>query len=284
MVFIISICLCAGIYCLFAIRFSLPKWNASYRIEKSSKTKRVHPLDALAKRIAPCVPVGRLRRIELEKQLKAAGIFETPKEYTAVVWVRLAVWILLAAVCWRLCKPLVLFPAVLGLLSYRKHSRRAIREVKRRAKEVEREIPKFVSYLCGRVHQKCDFITLLDLYIANYDNALTTELQITAADMRTGNQERAITRLQGRIASPLMTELCRGILAAMRGDDVGGYFETLNQKLMTLWGQRLRREALKKQPKINRMSYLLLAAAFVTTFVMLGAVFVQALLMIGGAV
>ena len=88
--------------------------------------------------------------------------------------------------------------------------------------------------------------------------------------------------LQDRINSPLMTELCRGLISAMRGDDVVLYFETFTQKLMTLWNQRLKEEALKKEPKVNRMSYVLLACGFLSVFVVLGAVAIKAVSMIQG--
>ena len=59
---------------------------------------------------------------------------------------------------------------------------------------------------------------MFESYAPNAGPKLKHELEITAADIRSGNQEVAITRLEARVGSPLMSDVCRGLISLSRGD------------------------------------------------------------------
>lgn len=277
---IIFCCFVVGFYSLLAVIFKLPRWRDNIYKQKS-KRKKSGFLQNASKYIAPHLPLNRIKEAEIQKQLQAANLSETPKEYLAQLWLSSGIFVVLAIVI-ALIQPLLsLIPLIIALFVYLKKKEQLETKVKKRTQEIEKSLPRFVSYASNRLRTEHNMITIIDDFNVNDSGALSEELAITVADMRTGNQEQAIERLQERINSPIITELCRGMLSAMRGEDVAVYFANLNKKLITLWGQRLRLELLKKEPKISKMSMLLVGCSLISTVVVLLVFIVQALATMG---
>lgn len=257
-----------SIYCILAIALRLPSLRIHFG-STHSKKRRESILDLLAKKIAPKMPLGSLKETELNRKLSSAGMDLSPREYIARTFVHTAVWIIVALLLLPFSKIAALLFTIIACIIFFTRKNEIRKKETSRIRAIEHEIPAFVSYVTGRIRSDHNILDIIDTYKSNYDNDLTKELSITAADMRTGNQEVAIQRLLGRVNSPLMIDLGRGILSAMRGDDVYDYFQTLNRKLSNLWAQRLRTEALQKEPKVSRMSYILFGIALVTIFAVL---------------
>ena len=64
---------------------------------------------------------------------------------------------------------------------------------------------------------------------------LRQELEITIADMKSGNEETALTRLESRIGSTMLSDVVRGLISVKRGDNGVMYFEMLNHALLSKW-------------------------------------------------
>ena len=96
------------------------------------------------------------------------------------------------------------------------------------------------------------------------------EIEITIADIRTGNYEAAITRFEGRIGSTNLSEVCRGFIQMIRGDDTSVYWETLAIRFSELQKQYLRNIALKIPPKVHRLSFFLMMSMMLLYIVVLG--------------
>mgnify|MGYP007076428448 CR=1 FL=1 len=103
-----------------------------------------------------------------------------------------------------------------------------------------------------------------------YTTDLNEEIEITIADMRTGNYEAAITRFEGRIGSTNLSEVCRGFIQMIRGDDTSVYWETLAIRFSELQKQYLRNIALKIPPKVHRLSFFLMMSMMLLYVVVLG--------------
>ena len=84
------------------------------------------------------------------------------------------------------------------------------------------------------------------------------ELGITVADMKSGNYEAAITRLESRVGSSMMSDVCRGLIGIIRGDDNLMYWSGLSIKFADIQRQQLRLEAQKVPRKVKRLSMCLL--------------------------
>ena len=100
---------------------------------------------------------------------------------------------------------------------------------------------------------------MIEYYAQNAGELLREELNITAADMRSSNYEAAITRLESRIGSPMMSDVCRGLIGILRGDDMEIYWSNLGLKFADIHRQTLRRRAQKVPKKVKRLSVVLLA-------------------------
>ena len=99
---------------------------------------------------------------------------------------------------------------------------------------------------------------MLESYIQNAGDEFKHELSITVADMRSSNYEAAITRLEGRIGSPMMSDVCRGLIGILRGDDMSVYWSTLSLKFADVHRQSLKKRAQKVPKKVKRLSVCLL--------------------------
>ena len=95
-------------------------------------------------------------------------------------------------------------------------------------------------------------------YAPNAGPELKHELEITVADMKSGNYEGAITRLESRVGSSMMSDVCRGLIGILRGDDNRMYWATLALKFNDTARQQLRLQAQKVPRKVKRLSMCLL--------------------------
>jgi flagellar protein FlaJ len=79
-----------------------------------------------------------------------------------------------------------------------------------------------------------------------------------AADMRSSSYEAALTRFEARLNSPMLSDVVRGLIGVLRGDDSTVYFQMLAHDFKQLELQRLKSEAQKIPPKIRVFSFLML--------------------------
>lgn len=103
-----------------------------------------------------------------------------------------------------------------------------------------------------------DVVYMLESYAPNAGPELKHELEITVADMKSGNYEGAITRLESRVGSSMMSDVCRGLIGILRGDDNRMYWASLALKFNDTARQQLRLQAQKVPRKVKRLSMCLL--------------------------
>lgn len=99
---------------------------------------------------------------------------------------------------------------------------------------------------------------MLESYAKNAGREMKHELDITVADMKSGNYEAAITRLEARVGSAMMSDVCRGLIGILRGDDTEMYWASLTLKFNDIQRQQLRLRAQKVPRKVKRLSMCLL--------------------------
>ena len=100
--------------------------------------------------------------------------------------------------------------------------------------------------------------SMLESYAKNADREMKHELDITVADMKSGNYEAAITRLEARVGSAMMSDVCRGLIGILRGDDTEMYWASLSLKFNDIQRQQLRLQAVRVPRKVKRLSMCLL--------------------------
>ena len=82
--------------------------------------------------------------------------------------------------------------------------------------------------------------------------------------LRSGSYEAALTRFEARFNSPLLSDVVRGLIGVLRGDDGVHYFQMLAHDMKQLELQRLKAKTMKIPPKIRVFSFILLMCFLVT--------------------
>lgn len=276
MLFVALVFVAITLYCLAAIPLKLPSFQAMKAFRKADRHKNGTVkvlLSSLSKTLSRYMPMGMLRQMEMQKRLDAAHLSETPKQYTAESVLHAVPPLVLVIPAYCIHPALALLPVLLAVILYVNHSNDLSRQGDKRRIEIEKELPRFVSYMANTLKSSRNVLDIMDAYRADYQSPLTDELKMTSADMRTGNAERALQKLEARINSPFMSELIRGMLSAMRGDDMTTYFDNLLYELNAVWEQRLDLQTQKKEPKIMRLAYFVfIFCVLMVTVVLIAAI------------
>ena len=95
------------------------------------------------------------------------------------------------------------------------------------------------------------------------------ELDQTIADMKTGNYENALIRFETRIGSPMLSDVIRGLIGVLRGDDQRMYFKMITFDMRQIEQNNLKKEAAKRPKKIQRYSMMMLICIMIIYLVVL---------------
>ncbi len=255
----------AGSYFILAEIFQVPTYRASRAILTMGKKQKRQTKSAdafileISGRIARFLPMDEYKRRKLAATLRSAEIPMTPELYMAQVYVKAGLMFLCIIPC-LLTVPL-LFPVFLAMGTgvFFSESGKAEKMVKKRREEIEFELPRFTATITQELMASRDILSMLEAYQKNAGPAMKNELAITTADMRTGNYEAALTRLEARVCSAMLSDVVRGLIGCIRGDDGVAFFRMLSHDMKQLEVQRLKKLAMERPPKIRRYSFLLLA-------------------------
>ena len=256
--------LAAGLYLILAELFKVPTYKATKAILGTVKRnkKQARNSDAvlmeLAAKLAKVLPMDEYKKRKLDATLKSAEIPMTAELYAALAIVKAGVVLACAIPC-LLIAP-ILSPAfvIIGVAIYFNESTKAEKRITARRQEIEYELPRFVATLTQELQASRDVLSMLETYQKNAGAALKNELSITVADMRTGNFEGALTRFEARVSSAMLSDVVRGLVGVLRGDDGVAFFRMLTHDMKQLEIQRLKKLALERPPKIRKYSFMLL--------------------------
>jgi tight adherence protein C len=105
---------------------------------------------------------------------------------------------------------------------------------------------------------------MLESFKKNAGEDFAAELDILTADMRSSSYEAALTRFEARFNSPMLSDITRGLIGVLRGDDSTMYFQMLSHDMKQLELQRLKARAMKIPPKIRVFSFAMLMCFLMT--------------------
>lgn len=245
--------------------FKVPYLKTSQSVKTLSKRQREKTstldilLGSVANSLSKIIRINEYKRAELENDLKTARMDITPEQYKANAIVKAAVLGVFAIpmlFIFPLLSPVILIAAV---VVYNIENKKAGKEIKDKREIIEYELPRFVSTVEKTLKHSRDVLCMLESYVQNAGDEFKHELCITIADMRSSNYEAAITRLESRIGSPMMSDVCRGLIGILRGDDMAVYWSSLSLKFADVHRQQLKQRAQKIPKKVKRLSVVLLA-------------------------
>ena len=240
---------------------------------KQQNAKKEKLLDVyitkIATLLAPFLRLDRLKRNRLQTALAIAGLELTPEAYTARAWVTAAA-VGLCAVPMAFLMPL-LSPVLMGLAVALWFSTyyAAFDFVRKRRKLIEAEIPRFALAVGQSLENDRDVLKILTSYRRVAGRDFAAELDQTIADMKTGNYENSLLRFETRIGSPMLSDVVRGLIGVLRGDDQRMYFKMICFDMRQIEQNNLKKEAAKRPRKIQRYSMMMLICIMIIYLVVL---------------
>ncbi len=223
----------------------------------------------VSSKIAPYVRLDKMKRASLERTLKIAGNSLTPECYVAKAWV-IAGTVALCAVPMAFLIPLMV-PVLIGVAVALWFSTyyTAFDYVKKRRKRMEKEIPRFALSIGQSLENDRDVLKILTSYRRIAGKEFGAELDQTIADMKTGNYEQALLHFEARVDSPLLSDVTRGLIGVLRGDDQRMYFQMITFDMRQIEQNELKKEAAKRPRLIQRYSMMMLLCIIMIYMVVL---------------
>ena len=217
-----------------------------------------------AMKLSHVIRMDEYRKSRMKNVLKATGIKMTPEVYQAYALTKaglLLVGIIPCLIFFPLLTPIVVFLAV---MVYFKEIQRADEMLKSKRKSIEDELPRFVANLEQELQNNRDVLSMVENFRKNAGAEFGEELGVLVADMRSSSYEAALTRFEARLNSPMLSDVVRGLVGVLRGDNSVVYFQMLAHDFKQLESQKLKSEAQKIPPKIRVFSFLMLMCFLLT--------------------
>lgn len=270
LLFLFGLFLAMGLFFLAASLLKLPTIGAAKAMlgtakqdKKSAKTIETY-LMTVSVRLAKYIHMDEYKRSRVNNVLQASGMNLTPEVYQAYAFVKAGAILLGVIPCVLLLPLLSPVVVILAVLMYFKESQKADERLKAKRDEIEGELPRLVATIEQELKASRNVIGMLERFKVNAGPALTGELDVLLADMRSSNYEAALTRFEARLNSPMLSDVVRGLIGVLRGDDSAVYFQMLAHDFKQLELQRLKAKAQKIPPKIRVFSFAMLMCFLIT--------------------
>ena len=259
-----------GLFFVLAEVFKLPrlatgKAMLSATSQHKGKAKNLDVLiGSLSMKLAKHLPMDEYKKSRMKNTLKAAGMSQSPEEFMAIALVKallVAIGVIPCLLVLPLLAPVLMFLAV---MIYFKEIKKADEKLSAKREKIESELPRFVATITQELKASRDVLGILENFKKNAGEEFGNELDVLTADMRSSSYEAALTRFEARINSPMLSDITRGLIGVLRGDEGGVYFQMLAHDMKQLELQRLKAQAMKIPPKIRVFSFIMLMCFLMT--------------------
>ncbi len=263
--------------------FKVPSYAVSKATNNLGKkhNKKTNPpelwLKSFSQFLASHIRLNEYKRMQLDADLKTADMNVTPEQYVANGIVKALFIGIFAIPLLFVSKLIALLLAVSAICIYLNESKKVASKIKDKRRKIEYELPRLVANIEKTLVHSRDVLYILDTYRQGAGEELRHELDITVADMRSGNYEVALTRLEARVGSAMLSDVTRGLIGVIRGDETSVYWGSLVLKFSDYQRQNLKNEANKVPKKIRRLSMVMLMCFMLIYVVVIGNVLIESL-------
>ena len=245
--------------------------NLGRKGDKKTSTIEIY-LKEFSLKLAEKLKMNEYKRAQLEADLKTAGMDMTPEQYTANAIVKALAIGILAIPAFLIIKILGLFIVFVAVVVYFSESKKVTKMIAEKRKKIEYELPRLVGSIEKTLKHEKDIIFALESFKDTTCPELKDELEITIADMRSGNGEAALTRLESRVGSTMMSDVTRGLIGVFRGNEMSVYWSTTAMKFSDIQRQNLKSQANAVPRKVRKLSMALLFCFILIYVAVLGQV------------
>ena len=261
-VILIFFFLAAGIYLLFSELFHMPTLAGTKAVLNLTRKKKVKWRDAvvirLSEKLAKHIHLDAYKRRTLAATLKYADIPLSPEIYYARNIVK-AIFRLLLIIPFSFFVPIAIPVVVLWAISgFMDGMKSAEKIVSQKRSQIEEELPRFVSTAARELESSHDVLSILEGYRESAGPVFRSELDTVIADMKSGSQEQALIRMEGRVGSAMLSQVVRGLVEVLRGNDESMYYSMLSHDYQNYEIQNLEKQARKRPGEMKKYSYLMM--------------------------
>lgn len=253
-----------GTGCILAEVYHIPSLKASKAANNLGKKgdKKVSVIEIYLRDfsgfLSKKLKLNEYKKAQLESDLVTAGMDITPEAYVADALTKAIAIGIFAIPLFFIFKIAALFALALAVVIYFKEYKAVGVKIRDRRQKIEYELPRLVSAIEKTLKHSHDVVYILESYRDTAGPEMKSELDITIADMRSGNDEVALTRLESRIGSTMMSDVTRGLISVIRGDDTEVYWASLAMKFSDYQRQLLKQQANAVPRKVRKLSMALL--------------------------
>ena len=281
LIYILSSALfCTGIYYILSSILKIPQFKkekASGKvINKAYRHNRPGLLDKITDSLSGKIRLPSALKASIEDALMSSGKNESSEHFVSGLIVKTSPLIILAIVT-LLFSPILgalvfLASFIIPLMGYEEIKKKT--ETKRR--RIESQLYGFVLYIQKCIKHNRDVIYICESYPST-DSIFSSEMIKTTSDMRSANVESALSRLEKRIGSALLSDVTRGLVSVSRGDETQGYWQSMEIKLRENERLILRTKANKLPSKTRILSMVMLFCFVAIYAVVLGTIVIESL-------
>jgi len=202
--------------------------------------------------------MGEYKTKRLKADFSRLGLAQTPQEYVGAAMAKSMLLALVGLLFIPMGVPWLAFiTALAALLAYFQTTQAVRKKVEAQNREIEAELPRLVETLNYTLQESRDLLAFFEKYRKVSGTALGTELDRLLADMKTGNQEAALRRMDARLGLPSFAALCAALCGVHQGVDQRLSLLVLEQDLRAKERETLRRLMEKRPGRIKAASFLL---------------------------
>lgn len=280
---IIGVLIGMGAFFILVDAYAIPYYKTSKAVASLSKLQKEKTsgldlwLGDIAAWLSKIIPMDPFKKSKLEADLKTAQMDITPEMFRANAIVKamlVGIMAIPTLFIFPLLCPVIL---ILAVVLYSMEIKSVSKRIQGKRKKIEYELPRLVFNIEKTLKHNRDVLYMLESYAKTAGPEMKYELDVTAADMRSGNYEAAITRLEARVGSSMMSDVCRGLIGILRGDDTEMYWASLAIKFSDAQRQQLRIQAQQVPRKVKRLSMCLLVCFMLIYVVVILAQIVNSL-------
>lgn len=242
-------------------------------------TSRINTsLEALSKWFSRFIRLDEYKRATMLSDLRAAQMEDvSPEMFLANCATKAFVVGIFAIPAYPLWPLLSLVILLLSVLYYFNEVQSLGARVAARREAIEFELSQLVFTIEKTLRHNRDVLLMLDSYAYLAGPELQRELWITTADMRSGNYETAISRLETRVGSTMMSDVCRGLISIIRGDDTTAYWQSLELRFEDHRREVLKARASSIPVKVSRLAMILLVCFMAIWFIVIAVQVIDAM-------
>lgn len=258
-----------GLYKIITGFITVPSGDTEKNIQNMQNTdgvledlKKVF-IGVPAKFLAQFINIDMYKRAKIDRDLDRVGYKETPEEFYASAIVK-AIYFILVGVLFILLNSILIGVLLIGvsIIVYLASVDKLNDKLKERNEQIMKELPTFIRTYNNALKQSKDFLKFVINYREIAKPNFHYDLDVLITDLKTMDEESALTRFANRINISHLTQFTNAVIANNKGSDQSVYFQQLNHDMNMLAVENVKREIDKRPEKVKPMTMIVVCCIY----------------------